>query len=149
MKTFRNRVDPEFIPLYICEMEKMPEWYQDNFQYDLEEKIWPLVRVLNLKGIPTLASCEGDSKISYSFYNYPWVGIQPTVESEKMFELNSTIKDFNYIQKIQWTIKEIRHGGGVYLAAYHLLPNTNAPLLELQNNVLVFSDYIRNNMKDL
>lgn len=129
------------IPLEICLMETMPKYFQNNFQYDLEPKIWPLVRILNLKGIPTMASCDGHYK-AFRDYICPWVTLHP-LSSERLTFLKLLFQEYNSQQNIPWSIDQIINGSLV--VAHSLSPSIYAPLLELQETIPSISKYINKN----
>jgi|WetSurMetagenome_2_1015567.scaffolds.fasta_scaffold797928_2 hypothetical protein len=140
---FRPVSDIKEIPKHICLLEKLPPDFQENFQYDLDEKIWPLVRILNLKDIPTFASCEGHYTAFDRDYLCPWVNIRPDVPVERINALDAIIRQYNSLQSIPWTIHtEKEQMDPIRIKYYSLFPTLDAPISTLQENVLILSRYI-------
>ncbi len=130
------------IPKYICRYEKLPERFQDNFIIPIDQEIWPLVRILNLKDIPTLASCKGDYKRSDRDFVCPWVAIRPSVQGPRLNSLETVMGQYNTQARHPWELEPLTRSDGA-LVALTLFPQKEAPLVELQASVQVLADYLQ------
>jgi hypothetical protein len=143
----------------------------DNASTPIEEKIKPLLLVLNHFGYETDSSCEGhtlekfrkrfklNKNDSYREEGYQFViekfvdgekvdvyyttepNVQLRLSPEKFNKLESIIKEYNSLNEIPWELNE-------FDGVANLSPHYNHPLEELQAEIPKISEFIYLNHKE-
>jgi hypothetical protein len=137
------------IPSDVLEREELPLCFNNWMRgTDIDPKIWPLVRILNLKGIQTTSSCEGHYVLSWENHAFPWVRFETNMYSDEKQEgivkkLRDSLRKYNSKLDIHWDVvqKDLRVG----INAYNFIqPISVAPVSILQDTIPDLVDYIRN-----
>ena len=129
----------KLIPLEICKHEKFPKHLNKEFGPKMDEKIWPLVRILNLKGIITIAACEGCYITTGATYKFPWVNISSNTPKDKIMDLEEILSSYNTRHEIHWSVS---FNSKSFPVCYSLRPITNAPIYQFQEEISLIAKQI-------
>jgi len=126
------------IPLHLCSSEKVPKNLKSYLGDSVDEKIWPLVKILNLKGFPTVGSCEGHYLTSWATFIHPWANIDFWQSYQQIDQLQETLKTYNSQNKILWEVTD----HNCFPSSYTLEPKDYAPIDELQATILPLAKHL-------
>jgi|GEM_PF-4944324 len=141
-----------FIPDKVLEKEELPicfgQWMRG---VDIDPKIWPLVRILNLKGIKTAASCEGHYVIVHETYPLPWISLDfyqfmyDPKKVELVDRLRQVFVDYNTKNEIHWDV--VQHDLSVGIEDYNMVkPVTFADIFSLQRTIPSVTKHIEDHL---
>lgn len=94
-----------YIPLEVCLKEEFPKSCNRILGNDMDSEVWPLVRILNLKGILTAGSCKGHYLIEGAAYKHPWITIYYNdTPIQKIMRLKEVLDKYNADHHIKWMV---------------------------------------------